>query len=296
MSLFQREGLKVCLIQTVIQQGQKEENWARALALFDRAIAEAPRLVVFPEAFASGVNFIILRQMAEPVPDGPTFRRLEAMARRAGVFICAGILELGADDRVYDSAVLVGPDGSLLATYRRRFLWVGERNYVTPGRGPAIVATDIGVIGLILGYDICFPPACDAALARDVDVIICPASVFRPLSHNAEALAAARAMDHHCYFLYANAVGFHQFANMHYGGNSAIYADPYFLQVQLGEPYREGLGRVAQAGSGEAVVAGELYLQELAKARKSKLPFKGDALYTGGVAAAAGGLAPAAAN
>jgi deaminated glutathione amidase len=280
MSIFRKEGLRIASLQTRIQQGEKEDNWRRAVTLFEQAMAHAPRLVVFPEAFVSGVNFIILRQMAEPLPDGETCGRLRELARQRSVHLVAGILEEGEDGRIYDSAVVVDPQGEVLGTYRRRFLWVGERNYVAAGREPLVVETELGRIGLLVGYDICFPEACSEFLRGDVDIAACPASVFAMLSFNAERLALSRAMDHHCYFVYANAVGFHQFANMTYTGRSGVFADPYFLQIQMNRPQGDGLGCLARAEAAEEILVADLHLEELASARRNKLPFKGDAAFT----------------
>lgn len=249
------------------------------MQLLEKALEHSPRLVVFPEAFASGVNFIILRQMAECVP-GPTSEKLCELAIRHSLHIVAGILELGEDNKIYDTAVLIIPDGTLAARYRRRFLWTGERNYVTPGIEPVTADTALGKIGLLVGYDLCFPEACSCFLQRDVDIAVCPASVFERLNLSANRLALARAMDHHCYFLYANGVGFHQFANMRYTGLSTICADPYFLQTQLAKTPNDSLGYLAQAGTNPGFLTAELCLTDLAVARRSKLPFKADARFT----------------
>jgi predicted amidohydrolase len=280
MSIFKDRVLSVSVIQMVIKQGEVADNWERAEALLDRSAADRPALVVLPEAFATGVNFIILRQMAEPIPDGPNFRRLARLAADYRIHLCAGLLELGDDGAIYDVAVLVDPEGALTAHYRRRFLWVGERSYVRPGAEPLTVTTSIGRVALIVGYDLCFPEACGSALNEEVDLIACPASVFRPLSYSTERLAAARAMDHHCYFLYANALGFHQFANMHYGGRSGIFGDPYFLQIQLDVLSDDDPGRIASCGDEEGVISGKLRLGDLARAQAGKLPFRGDARFT----------------
>jgi predicted amidohydrolase len=217
--------------------------------------------------------------MAEPVP-GPTTDRLGELASSHSLHIVAGVLELGEGRRVYDSAVLFAPNGVLLAKYRRRFLWTGERNYVTTGDKAMIVPTKLGNIGLLVGYDLCFPEACATFLDHDVDIAVCTASVFERLNFNATRLALARAMDLHCYFVYANAVGFHQFANMRYTGHSAICADPYFLQVQLQAAATESLGMVAQAYAEPVSLTACLYLEDLAVARSAKLPFKTDARFT----------------
>jgi predicted amidohydrolase len=271
----------VALLQTRIAQGETEENWRRAELLFARAMDREPALVVLPEAFATGVNFIILRQMAEPVPGGRTCERLRALAAEHGVHVAAGVLEAGEDGRVYDSALVISPLGEVLGKYRRRFLWVGERSYVSAGDGPVVVPTGAGRIGLLVGYDLCFPEACATFLGQEVDLAVCTASVFQRLNFSASRLGLARAMDHHCYFAYANAVGFHPFANMRYTGGSAVFADPYFLQVELGDEAHDALGCLARAGAeDEEVLVADLHLEALARARRSKLPFRADAAFT----------------
>ena len=271
------DTVKVGLLQTHIDQGEKDANWSGMMRLFERLLAEEPQIVVLPEAFVSGVNFIILRQMAERIPDGPTCQRLRKLAAGHRVQLVAGVLEEGEDGRIYDSAVVIGPDGELLARYRRRFRWIGERNYISAGTEPVVVETPLGRLGLLVGYDLCFPEACAGFLAADVDIAVCVASVFERLAFNTSRLAPARAMDHHCYFLYANAVGFHQFANMRYPGRSSIHADPYYLQVQRGQACRDDLGTLAQADREPCFLTADLHIEALARARASRLPFKGDA-------------------
>jgi deaminated glutathione amidase len=279
LSIFTKEGIPVAVLQTSIEQGAKERNWTNALQLLEQTLEHGPKLVVFPEAFVSGVNFIILRQMAEPVP-GPTSDKLSELAQRHSLHIVAGILEQGEDRKIYDSAIIVAPDGSLVAKYRRRYLWTGERNYITAGNQAVTADTALGRIGLLIGYDLCFPDACASFQQSDVDMIVCPASVFERLNFSAPKLALARAIDHHCYFLYSNAIGFHQFANMRYTGRSAIFADPYFLQIQMGAPQDESLGCLAQADDQPGYVKSKLCLEELAAARRTKLPFKADAAFS----------------
>jgi len=279
LSIFTKQGIPVAVLQTSIEQGEKERNWRNALQLLEQALEHGPKLVVFPEAFISGVNFIILRQMAEPVP-GPTSDKLSELAIQHSLYIVAGILEQGENRKIYDSAIIVAPDGSLIAKYRRRYLWTGERNYVTAGNQSVTADTALGRVGLLIGYDLCFPDACSTFQQSDVDIIACPASVFERLNFCAPSLALARAIDHHCYFLYSNAVGIHQFANMRYTGRSAIFADPYFLQIQMGATQHETLGRLACANDQPGYVKAELCLEELAVARRTKLPFKADAAFS----------------
>lgn len=271
--------MPVAILQTHIEQGEKERNWTSAMLLLEEALRQGPRLVVFPEAFVSGVNFIILRQMAEPLP-GPTSDKLSELALRHSLHVVAGILEQGEHNKIYDSSVVIDATGSIVAKYRRRFLWTGERNYVSAGDQAVVVDTVLGRIGLLIGYDLCFPEACSSFLQSDVDIAVCIGSVFERLNFNAPRIALARAIDHHCYFLYANAVGFHQFANMRYTGRSGVFADPYFLQIQMAVAQHDGLGCLTQAGSDRACITAELGIEDLANARRAKLPFKADARFT----------------
>lgn len=283
MGLFVRESVRIAVVQSRILQGEKDRNLQEAWALFDQALAEEPRLVCLTEAFASGVNFIILRQMAEPVPGGRVFRLLADRARAGGVHVAAGILELGDDGRVYDSAVLVGPDGALLAKYRRWMRWEGETNYVSQGGPIDAVVTPFGKVGLVVGYDLFFPRAFEHYFLQETDLVVCCGSIFEELGYDARQLCAARAMECHAYVALAGAVGEHQFANMHYTGGSRVTVDPYFLFKQLKEKPRPGCEVVAQMESGEGVIAADLRLDDLRKARK-KLPFRGDLMRAVGAA------------
>ncbi len=286
MGFFVRDSVRVAVVQSRILQGEKDLNLQSAWALFDRALAEEPQLVCLTEAFASGVNFIILRQMAEPIPGGRVFGLLAERARGAGVHVAAGILELGDDGHVYDSAVLIGPDGALLAKYRRWMRWEGETNYVSQGVPMDAVVTPFGKVGLTVGYDLFFPRAFEHYFLQETDLVVCCGSIFEELGYDARHLCAARAMECHGYLALAGAVGEHQFANMHYTGGSRITVDPYFLLKQLKEQPRPGCEVLAQMDGGEGVIAADLYLDDLHKARK-KLPFRGDLTRAAGPSRAA---------
>jgi predicted amidohydrolase len=282
MPSIRRETVRVAAVQSRIDQGDTTANWERATALLRPVLAAEPiDLVVFPEAFVSGVNFIILRQLAEAVPNGPTTTALCELASSHRVHVVAGVLEAGDDGAVYDSAVVIDDAGQVVGHYRRRYVWVGERNYITGGDLPGIVDTRLGRLGLLVGYDLCFPQAAADFLAHDVDLIVCSASVFEQLNRSAPALALARAADSHCYAVYANAVGFHQFANLAYTGGSGVFIDPYFVQVGLREPVTEPIGVLASAdGVAPTVVTAPLCLADLQTARASNLlPFQADATF-----------------
>src|SRR5215203_2865684 len=98
MSIFSKDRARVAVVQSEISQGRNDDNWRGACALMREAMADDPQLVVLPEALITGVNFIILRQMSEPVPDGRCFELLSGAACEHAVHVVAGILERDGDD------------------------------------------------------------------------------------------------------------------------------------------------------------------------------------------------------
>ncbi len=99
----------------------RDTNIRRMVATAHEAGDAGADLVVFPEAAPTGLinNDDPVHDLAlgEPVP-GPTTELLAGVAASRGLYLAFGILER-AGDRLYDSAVLLGPDGRVVFRYRR---------------------------------------------------------------------------------------------------------------------------------------------------------------------------------
>ncbi|MFC7734788.1 N-carbamoyl-D-amino-acid hydrolase [Roseomonas sp. GCM10028921] len=98
---------------------------ARMIALLERAAGEGARLVVFPElAFTTffprwlleGAELDAYYEAAMP---NPTVQPLFDRARELGVGFYVGYAERTPEGKRYNSAITVGPDGSVLAKYRK---------------------------------------------------------------------------------------------------------------------------------------------------------------------------------
>jgi len=94
--------------------------------------------------------------LGDPIP-GPVTERLAKCARRCGLYLATGLLERKGRS-LYDSAVLLDPDGTLLFKYRRiQPQWHGRN--ADPGvyrQGDRVVKADtpIGSISVMLCGDI----------------------------------------------------------------------------------------------------------------------------------------------
>jgi predicted amidohydrolase len=121
------------------------------------AAAAGAQLVVLPEAtmrrFGPG-----LRRVAEPV-DGPWATRFGELARTYGVTVVAGMFTPADGDRVRNTLVAAGPDGT--AHYDKIHLFdafgFAESDTVAAGDDPVVVPAAGVPVGLTTCYDVRFP-------------------------------------------------------------------------------------------------------------------------------------------
>ncbi len=146
-------------------QLQGSSNVARNLsvteALVRRAAAMGCALVATPEATTYLGPHDRKIQLAEPV-DGPTHRRLGALAAELGIHLLIGsVAEKAQGDpgRCHNTSLLFGPDGTLLSSYRKMHLFdvdipggvrFSESATCAPGREPVVADTALGRLGLTI--------------------------------------------------------------------------------------------------------------------------------------------------
>ena len=116
-------------------------------------------LAVFPEATLTRFGSD-LRAAAEPL-DGPFCAGLAEAAKETGVALVAGVFEPAADGRVYNTAVVVDRDGTLVASYRKLHLFDAfaqrESDLVAPGNSVVVTVLAGVSVGVEICYDIRFP-------------------------------------------------------------------------------------------------------------------------------------------
>ena len=157
----------------------------------ERAAAEKADLVLFPELVVHGHCTPNTWELAEPVPDGPSARRLAQLARHYRLFLCAGLSEKERDV-VYNTQVLAGPDG-YVGKQRKLHLSRDEVLYYKGGR--EITAFDLGrcKVGVVICYDNQFPEVARVLALRGAEVLLMPhAARLKMWDDTPEGEAAAR--------------------------------------------------------------------------------------------------------
>jgi len=152
---------------------------ANAAAVEERLTAAADNgagLIVLPELATTGYVFENREEAyahSEPVPGGGSVEMFGRIAGERNLYIVGNVVEQ-ADGRLYDTAVLVGPDG-YIGRYRKTHLWNTEKLWFTPGdEGFQVFDTRIGRIGLLVCWDIWFPETARIVTQLGADIICIP--------------------------------------------------------------------------------------------------------------------------
>ena len=198
-------------------------------------------LVVLPELWApGGFSYRQWRQRAETVT-GPAIAAIAEAAAQLGAVVHAGsIIERLPDDGspadrgpngrgLWNTSVLLGPDGVVLATYRKihRFgfgegepalLEAGERIVTVPL--PSGAAAGPVVAGLATCYDLRFPEQFRRLLDAGMQLLIVPAAWPAARVEHWRLLGRARAIENQVAVVQCNTAGRHGGVEM--GGHSQV--------------------------------------------------------------------------
>lgn len=132
-----------------------DDNLGRAVSAIEAVARAECDVVVLPECLDRGWTFPGARELAHPIA-WPASDRLRDTAASAGVVVVAGLTERDGD-RIYNSAVLIGQDGALLAKHRKINEMDFVREFHSAGTSLQVVATPLGVIGIDICADNAYP-------------------------------------------------------------------------------------------------------------------------------------------
>ncbi len=170
---------------------QNCEEYAPLLA---EAANQRADLVVLGETVPSVGVERKLAELAEPVP-GPTTDYFGELARKNNLHLVLSLHER-VGHLVYNTAVLLGPDGKLIGKYHKVCLPPSEvAAGVAPGNDYPVFDTKLGKVGLMVCYDGFFPEVARELSNRGAEIIAWPVYGCNPL------LAQARACENHVYIV-----------------------------------------------------------------------------------------------
>jgi predicted amidohydrolase len=183
-------------------------------------------MVVFHELVVPGLvqfktpeNIDWWKGNVETIP-GPLTERLQALARKTGQWLVPGSMWEMDGDKRYNTALVISPQGEIVAKYRKMFPWLPYEVGTTSGDQFCVFdIPEVGRFGLCICYDMWFPEVSRQLAWMGAEVIIQP--TLTPTSDRELELVMARAnaLFNQCYFVSINGIG-------EWGGGRSTIIDP----------------------------------------------------------------------
>jgi len=240
----------------LIQQrwtGDKESMIAAAVNHIQTAASAGAQVVCLQELFY-GPYFCQVQDAdyysyTEAIPDGPTTKLLQDVARQHGIVIVAPMYEEEHPGIYYNTAAVIDADGSYLGKYRKQHIpqvqgfW--EKFYFAPGTGGyPIFETAVGKVGVYICYDRHFPEGWRILGLGGAEMVFNPSATHRGLSEYLWRLEQPAAAVANMYYVGAiNRVGVEPL------GENDFYGQSYFV-----DPEGQFVGEVGDAYKPELIV------------------------------------------
>lgn len=214
--------ITIALVQMKPRLGEAEENLIKMSEMIS-TIASQQRvdLIVFPELVTSG-NELGLRftELAQRVP-GPTINLIAQRANEYGIFIAFGMVTKERVESVlYNSAILIGPEGDLIEVYNKIHLRGEERMAFREGYRLPVADTEIGQIGLMIGYDLAFPEVARSLALDGAELILCLSNWEASQIDEWKTYTRSRAYENSIFIAGVNRVG--EDVTLNFGGESMV--------------------------------------------------------------------------
>ena len=174
----------VALIQMACSP-QPEKNLKNALDRIAVAARQGAKLVCLQELFRS-LYFCQKEDyecfdLAETIP-GPTTRLLSQAAKKHKITLVSSLFEKRTGGLYHNTAVVFGPDGKILGTYRKMHIpddpGFSEKFYFAPGdTGFQPIDTPVGRLGVLVCWDQWYPEAARLMTLRGAEILVYPTAI-----------------------------------------------------------------------------------------------------------------------
>ena len=202
--------------------------------------------------------------MVEPIPDGPSVRLMQELAKKHHMVMVVPIYEEDLPGVYYNTAAVLDSDGAYLGKYRKTHIphlapgfW--EKFYFRPGNsGYPVFPTSVGNIGVYICYDRHFPEGARALALNGAELVFNPSATVAGLSE----------------YLWVLEQPAHAVANGYFVGaiNRVGHEQPWDIGEFYGQSYFcDPRGQIVAQGSRDKdeVVMADLNLDEIRDVRST---------------------------
>lgn len=196
---MERRIVRAALIQAKLTESAeapidriKKSMIDRHVDLVGEAAAKGAQVVCLQELFYGPYFCAEQREkwydLTERVPDGPTTRLFQDLARQHGMVIILPLYEEDLTGVYYNTAAVIDADGSFLGKFRKIHIphcnpgfW--EKFYFRPGNlGYPVFDTAVGKVGVYICYDRHFPEGWRELGLNGAEIVFNPSATVAGLS------------------------------------------------------------------------------------------------------------------
>lgn len=150
------EPIKIATAQFENRSGDKEYNLGIIDQLSSKAAGAGAQVIAFHECSITGYTFARdlskeeMLNLSEFLPEGPSIRKLQAIAAKNNITVLAGLFEKDASDHIYKAYVCVDKTG-MIARFRKLHPFINP--HITPGNEYCVFDLHGWKCGILICYD-----------------------------------------------------------------------------------------------------------------------------------------------
>jgi len=185
------QASNACSIEEPLEK-IKHENIVKNLSFIEEAATQGVQIVCMQEVFTT--PYFCAEQeprwyeAVEKIPDGPTVKLMQEVAKKHGMVIIVPIYEEEITGVYYNTAAVIDADGKYLGKYRKNHIphtkpgfW--EKYYFKPGNlGYPTFETAFARVGVYICYDRHFPEGARALGLNGAEIVFNPSATVAGLS------------------------------------------------------------------------------------------------------------------
>ena len=245
--------IKIVSLQMSVGDDAKSVRTSHAEALLDQV--KGAHLVILPELWSIGYfSFDLYEKGSEPV-GGETAQRMSAKAKEHGFFLHMGSFVEKENGKLYNTSLLIDPNGKTIARYRKIHLYgygSKESQLLSRGNEVVVVETELGIIGMCTCYDLRFSELFRSMVDKGAELFLVTSGWPYPRLEHWLMFNRIRAIENTAFLASSNCVGINR--GFRFCGHSMV-VDPWGVIVTSG-------------GDEECILQAEIDLKKVETTRK----------------------------
>jgi len=231
--------------------GDKDSMIEKHVKYAHEAASQGAEVMCFQELFY-GPYFCQVQDTkyygyTEGIPDGPTTRLMQDLAKETGMVLIVPMYEEEQTGVYYNTAAVIDADGRYLGKYRKTHIpqvagfW--EKFYFRPGNlGYPVFETAVGTVGVYICYDRHFPEGARALGLNGAEIVFIPSATSRGLSQHLWRIEqTSHAIANGYYVGTINRVGVEPLGDNDFYGQSYFCTPRGEFVGEVGDPHEEEL-------------------------------------------------------